>query len=284
VQSADIEVVKIANTTTPYEGADVVYTVTVTNFGPHATTGLIINDVLPSGLTYQSATTSTGLYNAATGEWDIGNLAWQGSAVMNVTALVDTTAPCASLGNLTNTANRKASDVHDPNAANDSSSIVVTPQKVLEPSITFLKVVSTEWDPVNNTTDPKGIPGARMLYTTQATNSGTGVANTVVFTDPIPVQTDMFVGDYGGAGSGPVSFADGAAASGLTYSFVALDSDADTLEFSQDGSDWSYHPTADPDGYDSLARFFRVVFGGDFGASDCTDDPSFQVLFKVRIR
>ncbi len=56
VNGADIAVSKTTTATTPVEGDPVVYTITATNNGPDGTTGLVIKDVLPSNLTFVSAT------------------------------------------------------------------------------------------------------------------------------------------------------------------------------------------------------------------------------------
>lgn len=159
---------------------------------------------------------------------------------------------------------------------------------LLLPSLTVVKSVQAFSDPVNGTTNPKAIPGSVMQYTIQVVNTGPGTVdvNTTVITDPIPANTELFVGDINGAGSGPVLFTDGAIPSGLSYSFIGLASAADSLSFSGDGG-VSYNKndtTADANQCDSTVTHLRISLGGIFSASDGTNHPSFNVKFKVRVK
>ena len=76
-------------------------------------------------------------------------------------------------------------------------------------------------------------------------------ADTVLVRDPLPAQMALRVADFGGAGSGPIAFADGAVPSGLSYTFASLSSAGDDIEFSSDhGATWTYAPTPNADGTD----------------------------------
>lgn len=155
------------------------------------------------------------------------------------------------------------------------------------PDIILVKSVVTFTDPYNGETDPKAIPGATVLYSVNATNHG-GVAtdaDTVLMTDQVPANTELFVGDINGAGSGPILFQDGTPISSLTYTFTSLDSAADDVEFSNDGgTSYTYTPVPDGDGFDSNVTHFRVTSSGAFNASDGVNHPSFTLKFKVRVK
>jgi uncharacterized repeat protein (TIGR01451 family) len=172
VQAADLSILKTADDATPDEGGTVVYTLTLTNNGPHDTTGVEVTDLLPAGLTYQSYSSAFGTYSSGSGEWNIGVLAKLTSATLKITATVN-----AGTGgsNITNTATVTATDIADTNAANDSSSFVITPTAM--PFITMTKLVATISDPINGGVGPKAIPGAVMEYTVSATNTGLGAAD-----------------------------------------------------------------------------------------------------------
>lgn len=99
------------------------------------------------------------------------------------------------------------------------------------PSLTFLKTVAVTSDPINNTTNPKNIPGAEVLYTMRVTNSGASAVdnNTLVITDPIPTNTEVFTGNL--SGGAPFAFTDGSPTSGLSCAFTALGNLADCMDF-----------------------------------------------------
>lgn len=155
------------------------------------------------------------------------------------------------------------------------------------PDILTLKSVETLSDPANGTSNPKAIPDAVMQYTITSTNSGFGAADadSVTVTDSIPINTEMFVDDIAGAGSGPLAFIDGSTPSALAYSFVALGSTADDIEFSNDGGGtYNYTPVPDADGYDSNVTHFRGLTSGAFAASNGVNNPGFSFQFRVRVQ
>ncbi|MFH1311994.1 MAG: YCF48-related protein [Candidatus Eisenbacteria bacterium] len=158
----------------------------------------------------------------------------------------------------------------------------------LLPDIILLKSVQTFSDPYNDETNPKAIPGAVMIYTVAATNQGYGAtdADTVVITDQIPANTALFVGDIDGPGpaTGPVQFIDGAIPSGLTYTFISLDSPADDVAFSNDGGGtYTYVPEPDAEGCDTNVTHIRINPKGTFDAASGGNFPTFEIKFKVRV-
>lgn len=118
--AADIAVSKSVSNANPAVGSNVTFTVTAHNGGPNATTSLQVTDLLPSGLTFVSATTTQGTYTASSGVWDVGVLANGATATLNIVAKVTGTSP------VTNTATRTSSSPVDPNPANDAASATVT--------------------------------------------------------------------------------------------------------------------------------------------------------------
>jgi uncharacterized repeat protein (TIGR01451 family) len=166
-----------------------------------------------------------------------------------------------------------------------SASVTDTVTVVLAPLLEVAKVLVTLSDPVNGTTEPKGIPGATIAYSVSVTNRGGEVVdpNTVVITDPIPTEAALWVGDVGLPGSGPIDFADGSPSSGLSYTFVSLGSATDAVDFSSDGgSSWSYAPS--PGGSDPNVTHVRVRPRGSFAAATAAGDPSFRVTFWITVR
>lgn len=154
----------------------------------------------------------------------------------------------------------------------------------IQPNIQLVKSSTTLNDPLNGTTNPSRIPGAEVQYELVVTNSSAGYANkdSTVITDVLPNNSIFYVGDYAGAGLGPLIFIDGA--SGLTYNFLGLSDNTDALFFSTDGSDFSYSPTADADGYDTNVTHIRVQPAGVFTYSDGSSTPQFELRFKAKIQ
>ncbi|MEP2737286.1 MAG: DUF11 domain-containing protein [Erythrobacter sp.] len=152
----------------------------------------------------------------------------------------------------------------------DGQAIAIHDFEICAPA-TELSVAKTSTvfsDPVNNTTNPKAIPGALIEYNIGVSNIGISDADedSVFVVDTVPSDTKLCVTDIGG--SGPVNFIDGSTSSDLTYSFIALGNLGDDLAFSDDGgATWDYEPTADPDGCDAAITDFRVnpqgAFAGD---------------------
>ncbi len=156
----------------------------------------------------------------------------------------------------------------------------------LPPDIIIAKTVITESDPVNNTTNPKAIPGAWKLYSITTTNQGFGTVdtNSIRITDPTPTNTEMFVGDLSGGGS-PIVFVDGATSSALSFTFGGLGNGADDVAFSNDGgATWNYTPVPDANGYDANVTNIRINPKGTFAASNGISNPSFELRFRVRVQ
>lgn len=154
------------------------------------------------------------------------------------------------------------------------------------PSLVHMKTVSVYSDPINNTTNPKSIPGSMQIYTVRLTNQGAGTVdnNTISIVDAIPANTAMYVLDIGSAGSGPVAFSNGSPSSTLTYTYTALNSGADNLEFSNNGgTTWSYSPTANANGCDPAITNIRVRPQGTMAANTGAGSPYFEIRFRVRV-
>lgn len=155
------------------------------------------------------------------------------------------------------------------------------------PSMSVQKTVLAFSDPLNLLATPKAIPGAVMNYTVVVKNSGAGAVDgdTTVVSDEVPANTALFVGDINGAGSGPLLFANGTPGSGLTYTFIALGSLTDDLEFSNDGgASWLYVPTPGADGCDPLVTHWRLNPKGSFVGSATLPGPEFAVDFRVCLK
>jgi uncharacterized repeat protein (TIGR01451 family) len=117
---SDIAVTKSVNNANPAVGNNVTFTITAHNLGADPATSVVVTDVLPAGLTFVSSSPSQGTYTASTGVWNLGGLAFDATATLQITATV--TGSTA----VTNTATRTGTTPADPNPANDTASSTVT--------------------------------------------------------------------------------------------------------------------------------------------------------------
>ncbi len=119
VPQTNLAVTKTVNNTTPFVGNNVIFTITATNNGPSAATGVKVTDNLPAGYTFVSATTTAGTSWSGS-IWTIGNLANGASATLTITAKVKITGPYSNTATITG-------DQADPISGNDSAGATTTP-------------------------------------------------------------------------------------------------------------------------------------------------------------
>ncbi|MCS6796277.1 MAG: DUF11 domain-containing protein, partial [Raineya sp.] len=118
---ANLSVSKTVDNANPPVGSNVTFTITASNAGPDPATNVVVNDLLPTGYTFVSATPSQGTYSNTTGVWSVGNLGVSGSATLTIVATVNASGP------YTNTATISTPDQDDPVSSNNSSSVTPTP-------------------------------------------------------------------------------------------------------------------------------------------------------------
>jgi uncharacterized repeat protein (TIGR01451 family) len=116
----DLSLTKTVSNTTPAHGANVTFTITVSNPGATAATGVVVTDLLPAGLTFVSSASSQGAYASGSGLWTVGSIAGGGSASLGIVATMNSYTP------VTNTASITGSDQPDPNLANNAASATVS--------------------------------------------------------------------------------------------------------------------------------------------------------------
>ncbi len=167
-QQADLVLSKGVDDSAPNVGDTITYTVTARDDGPAAATGVTVQDLLPAGLTFVSATPSRGSYDSGTGTWTIGNLDLSTAQTLAIQARV--TSPNPS----TNTATITHADQFDPDTANNTASAVVTPQQA---DLALAKTVS----------DPTPNVGDTISYTITLTDNGPDAATGVSVRDLLPL-------------------------------------------------------------------------------------------------
>ena len=120
--TADLSITKTVDNATPLVGANVTFTIVVSNHGPDAATSISVAETLPTGLTYVSSTPA-GVYNSTTHVWTTATLANAASVALTITATV------TQAGAITNTATVTGEQADGTPANNTASASVnaVTP-------------------------------------------------------------------------------------------------------------------------------------------------------------
>ncbi|GAA3846073.1 hypothetical protein GCM10022243_10330 [Saccharothrix violaceirubra] len=205
VQSlADLAVTKTAANATQNAGTTAQYTVAVRNNGPTEATGVVLTDTLPSGATFESASTPSGVtctpFNQ-TVTCQVGTVANGATVSVGINARID---PALSPSVLVNSASATATTADDIPANNTSS--------------TSTNVTSTADLRVASSLAPATVvPGTQVVASASVNNAGPSTARAVVFTAPVPTGA-TFVSSSTGctATSGLVTCALGNLAPGVT--------------------------------------------------------------------
>ncbi len=180
----------VAMTATPARvtvGSTVTFTVTASNAGPDLSTGTLIADTLPAGLTLVSATTSVGnatvVGNLIYG--NLGTLAPNSQATLTIVA----TAGPGAIGTITNSAIVSANEV-DPNLVNNTGT-----------ASTNVVFASADLAVTSMSVSPGAVLiGQNITYTLNVTNKGVDPASAVKIVDTLPAGL-TFVSATSSAGS-----------------------------------------------------------------------------------
>jgi len=107
---ADLSLTKNVSNPSPNNGATISYTLSVTNASgsPQTATGVTVDDVLPAGFTFASAS-GFGSYNSGTGVWTVGSIPAGTTRTLTITGTVNATSGAT----IVNSAEVSASSVVD---------------------------------------------------------------------------------------------------------------------------------------------------------------------------
>jgi uncharacterized repeat protein (TIGR01451 family) len=166
--AADLSVDKDVDRPVALVSENVTFTVRVTNRGPSEATGVTIADALPAGLTFVSATPSTGTYDSGAGIWTIGALDALAEATLTLVATV------AQPGALVNNAEVASQDQVDPDPLNNNDAASVNALAAADLRVT--KAASNLTPAV----------GGQLTYTIAVTNLGPNEATSAEISDVLP--------------------------------------------------------------------------------------------------
>ncbi len=176
-EEADLEVAKSASNPTPTEGATEVWTVSLHNAGPDATTGVVMGDLLPATVTYVSHLTAAGTYDSVTGVWSVGAMAIDQTVTLTITTTVNSGTANTTI---TNTATVTAQDLADPDPSDNTASATVTVGTVVGQSQNAdIEIAKTVNNPAPRVGDP-------IAFTITAHNAGPAAATSITVGDVMP--------------------------------------------------------------------------------------------------
>ena len=151
-----------------------------------------------------------------------------------------------------------------------------------QPIFDVTKDVRIEWDPINEFTNPLGIPGSWAIYTLRIENTGRGRSDlgTLAIGDAVDTTISLFTGDFDGFGS-PFDFIDGTGtnASGVSLDFITLGDGGDGVTFRNAGG-MSITPNGD---FDPVVASFFLEFDGEMNAAILGQTPVFEIEYRVRV-
>jgi large repetitive protein len=168
---ADLAVFKIVSDPTPNVGDTIEFAIGVANYGPDTATEVVVNDLLPAGVTFVSYQASQGSYASGSGVWTIGTVTTADFPVLVITATVDRPVSGAPAP-VTNTATVSGRE-YDPDPSNNTDSVTETPQYA---DLAVDKQVSDATPNVGDT----------ITYTITLSNLGADTATGVTLLDQVP--------------------------------------------------------------------------------------------------
>jgi len=115
--STDLSIIKTVDNAYPMIGRTIVFTIVATNNGPISATGVTVSDIMESGYTYVSSTTTTGNYVSSTGVWTIGTMTVGASETLTITVTVNPTGSYVSTATI-------VGNEPDGDTGNNTSTIV----------------------------------------------------------------------------------------------------------------------------------------------------------------
>ncbi len=177
LQSSDLSLTKTVNNPTPLVGSQVTFEVIVTNNGPQDNTGVQITDLLPSGYTFVSYSSTVESYDSVTGLWNLGNITVSTSHTLQITAIVNPT------GNYTNSAEVTASALPDPNSTPNNG--ITTEDDYAEVS-TVPVLQSSDLSLTKTVNNATPLVGSQVTFEVIVTNNGPQNNTGVQITDLLP--------------------------------------------------------------------------------------------------
>lgn len=189
--TADLELTKSASPDEVDQGDSTTFAIVVSNKGPSTATNVVVEDVLPAGVTATGVDASQGSWSTTTGIWTVGTLAVDQTATLEITVRVDDAGD-----DIRNVAEVTAVDQHDPDSTpgnddpdeDDQDDASITSEAIVDLEVT--KSVPTGQEAVH--------VGDEVTYTVTVANDGPSDATGVELTDVLPAGVTYEADDSGG--------------------------------------------------------------------------------------
>ncbi|BDZ71688.1 Ig-like domain-containing protein [Methanobacterium petrolearium] len=177
--NADIQINQTQQTSTEGNDQYVTYTITATNNGPDTATGVQITDTLPTGLIFDSYTTTQGSYS--NGIWTIGTITNGTTATLTIKAKINTTT-----GTIKNTATKTGETENDWNYDNNAQTTILDLSGNYTPTVNMY-VLQYPWyyDTKAGTYQTKSAYHNTIVYTVDVRNIGPDDASGIIIKEII---------------------------------------------------------------------------------------------------
>lgn len=183
-QVADLSMTKTVDITNPTVGDIIEFTITLTNDGPDAATGVVVVDLLPIGFAYINDIPSVGVYNFTSGMWTLIDPVPSGSSE-TLTIQASVNAPTGTPGEYINVTQVTMSDQTDPDSEpnNDDGDQSEDDEAAVE----VIPVIPTSDLSLTKTaSDNTPTVGDVITFTLQIDNDGPDTATGVAVEDMLP--------------------------------------------------------------------------------------------------
>ena len=181
--ASDLAIEKTVSDEAPNLGDMITWTIDVINHGPDTAENVVVTDVLPEGVSFESA--SSDQFDADSGVWSVGDLPSGETATLGIDVTVDDAD-----GPQINTAS-VTSDTYDDSPQNNSDDARTD---AVAADLSIEKIVSDEAPDLGDT----------ITWTISVVNNGPDIAENVTVTDALPVgvsfesaSSELFDADSG---------------------------------------------------------------------------------------
>lgn len=178
LEQADLSIFKSTNVEIAFPGQSIIYTLNITNNGPHTASNVIVYDTISDKLTFNNANPPQNGFNGSTYWWNIGSLNVSKSKQITIYVNINDNAT----GIIINNAN-VVSDTYDPSNKYNNDSVQVSIVSVADLKLT--KTANSNFV----------YSGDYIIYTIHVTNNGPNAAKNVIIYDNLPNEVTFNFAD-----------------------------------------------------------------------------------------